>query len=128
MKKKVRNSIKKEFNSEPVYNEKYLKTKIKSYKGKIDTKLHNTKIPKEDSLSICLSVILIDSVYRKNKNYYPKVFLEECKYIVRKQNMSNHIANDINISSYDHDQEALIILMSKILKTIGDAWTSLFCT
>ena len=31
---KVRNSIKKEDDSEPVKNEKYLKTKIKSYKEK----------------------------------------------------------------------------------------------
>ena len=31
---KVRNSIKKEFDSEPVYNEKYLRTKINSYKEK----------------------------------------------------------------------------------------------
>ena len=31
---KVKNSIKKEFDSEPVYNEKYLKAKIKSYNGK----------------------------------------------------------------------------------------------
>ena len=30
-----------------------------------------------------LSVILIDSVYRTGKNYYPQVFLEECKYIVK---------------------------------------------
>ena len=29
---KVKNIIKKEFDSEPVYNEKYLKAKIKSYK------------------------------------------------------------------------------------------------
>ena len=34
---KVKNSIKKEFDSEPVYNEKYLKVKIKSYNGKINT-------------------------------------------------------------------------------------------
>ena len=34
---KVKNRIKKEFDSEPVYNEKYLKAKIKSYHGKINT-------------------------------------------------------------------------------------------
>ena len=33
--KKVSNIIKKEFESKPVYNEKYLKTKIKSYNGKL---------------------------------------------------------------------------------------------
>ena len=44
---KVKNSIKKEFGSEPVYNEKYLKTKIKSYNGKINTNFYNNKIPKK---------------------------------------------------------------------------------
>ena len=34
---KVKNRIKKEFDSEPVYNEKYLKAKIKSYHRKINT-------------------------------------------------------------------------------------------
>ena len=34
---KVSNSIKNTFNSEPLYNEKCLKTKIKSYKKKINT-------------------------------------------------------------------------------------------
>ena len=37
----VENSIKKEFYSEPICNVKYLKAKIKSYNGKINTDLHN---------------------------------------------------------------------------------------
>ena len=52
----VKNIIKKEFDSEPVYNEKYLKLKIKSYNGKISTNFHNNKIPKEGSQFICSSV------------------------------------------------------------------------
>ena len=36
---RVSNNIKKEFDSEPAYNEKYLKTKIKSYNGKINTNI-----------------------------------------------------------------------------------------
>ena len=35
--KKVSIIIKNEFDSKPVYNKKYLKTKIKSYNGKIKT-------------------------------------------------------------------------------------------
>ena len=42
--KKVENSITKEFGSEPVYNEKYLKAKIKSCNGKINTYFHNNKV------------------------------------------------------------------------------------
>ena len=34
---KVKNSLKKEFDSEPVYNEKHLKANIKYYNGKINT-------------------------------------------------------------------------------------------
>ena len=44
--KKVKNSLKKEFDIEPVYNEKYLK-------GKIDTNFLNNKIPKKGSQFIC---------------------------------------------------------------------------
>ena len=75
---KVKNNIKKEFDSKPVHNEKYLKAKIKSYNGKINTNFHNNKIPTEGSQFICLSVNLIDSVFGTSKNYYPRVFLEDC--------------------------------------------------
>ena len=44
--KKISNIIKKEFDSKLVYNEKYLKTKIKSRNGKTNTNFHNDKIPK----------------------------------------------------------------------------------
>ena len=41
---KVRNSLKNEFDSEPVYNEKYLEAKINSYNRKIITNFRNDKI------------------------------------------------------------------------------------
>ena len=96
--RKVKNIIKKEFDSESVYNEKYLKAKIKSYNGKINTNFHNNKIPKEGSNFICLSVILIDSVFRTGKNYYPQVFLEECKFFVKEKKIPKYIIDDIAIS------------------------------
>ena len=65
IREKVKNSIKKEFDSKPVYNEKYLKAKIKPYNGKINTNFRNNKIPREGSQFICLSVIVIDSVFRR---------------------------------------------------------------
>ena len=62
-----------------MHNEKYLKAKVKSYNGKINKNFHNNKIPKEGSQFICLSVVLIDSVFRAVKNCYRQVFLKECK-------------------------------------------------
>ena len=72
--KKIKSSPKKEFDSEPVYNEKYLKAKIQSYNGKISTNFYNNKIPKEDSQYICLSIILIDSVLEQVKFNILKCF------------------------------------------------------
>ena len=81
--KKVSNAIKKEFDSNLVYIKKYLRTKIKSYKGKINTNFYNNKIPKEGSQYICLSVVLLDSIFKTDKNVILKFFLEECKYFIK---------------------------------------------
>ena len=79
------NCIKKDFDSELVCNEKYLKNIKKSCKRKTNEKFHNNKMSKEDSQCICLSLILVDSVYRKDKKYYPQVFLEEYKLSLKKK-------------------------------------------
>ena len=37
-----------------------------------------------DSDQTCLTVISLDSAPKKDKNYYPQVFLKECKFIKKK--------------------------------------------
>ena len=101
---KVKNNLKKEFNSEPVFDEKYLKAEIKFYNGKINRNFHNNKIRKERSQFICLSVILIGSAFRRGKNYYPPVFLGECRYAAKEKKISQYIIDDAEISS-DSDKE-----------------------
>ena len=86
---KVKNSLKKEFDSEPVYNEKYLKAKIKSYNDKINTNFPDNKIPGKDSQFICLSVMLTDSVFRADEIYYHQVLLEDCIYVVEEKRFIN---------------------------------------
>ena len=60
-----------EFDSEPVYgdNEKYIKTKIKSYGDKVNTNFQGNKIPKENASYKCLSLIVLDSIIGVNKKY-----------------------------------------------------------
>ena len=43
----IKSLIKKEFNSELVYNDKYIKTKIKIYNNKVYTNFQHNKIPKK---------------------------------------------------------------------------------
>ena len=60
----------------------YQKTKIKSYDGEINTNFHDNRVLKESFHCICLSEILIDSVFKMGKNCYLEALLEECKYVV----------------------------------------------
>ena len=60
----------KEFDSEPVCNKNYLKTKIKSH-GNEGTDFYDKKIPKLDPNHACLAVISLDSALKKDDNYYP---------------------------------------------------------
>ena len=38
-------------------------------------------MPEAGSNYLCLVAISIDFVFKKEENYYPQVFLKECKYI-----------------------------------------------
>ena len=48
---------------------------------------------------------MIDSVYRKDKDYYPQVFLEEREYFVKEKKTSKFINDNIEISSDNSDKE-----------------------
>ena len=81
---KVRADIKKEkFDSKPASNETFLKTIIKNNGDEV-TDFYYKEIPKADSNHTCLAVISLDSALKKDENYYPQVFLKECKYIEKK--------------------------------------------
>ena len=91
--------------SKPAYGEdvKYIKTKIKAYAGNIITNFHNNKMPKEKAPCKCLSIIIIDSVIKANKKYYPQTLLEECKYTQEKIKIENYINEDLEDSESDSD-------------------------
>ena len=74
--KRASNSVKQWFDTKSVYNEIYQKTEIKSYNGKINTNFNNNEIRKEGFQFFCFSLILIDSVYRRDINYCTEAFLE----------------------------------------------------
>ena len=97
---KVSADIKKEFARELVYNKFFLKTKIKSHSDEV-TGFYNKDIPKADSNHTCLTEISLDSALKKDENYYPQVFLKECKYSEKK--VVRHIIDDLESSSSNFD-------------------------
>ena len=42
---------------------------------------------------------MIDPVFKTDKNYYPQVFLEECKYVVKGKKIPEYITKDVEFFS-----------------------------
>ena len=78
--KRIAKLLKIELDSEPAYgnNDKYIKIKI--YAGSLITNFQSKKMSKEKAPCKCLSIIMLDSVIKTKRNYYPQKLLEECRY------------------------------------------------
>ena len=101
---KIKSLIKKEWNSEPVYNDKYVKIKIKTYNNKVYTNFQHNKIPKHNKYCACLSVILLDSIFvNSDKEYYPQIFWEECKHAIKDRKIADTITEDLKLSKFDDE-------------------------
>ena len=80
----IKNKLNIKFHSQPIYENKYLKTKVREFDGIIKTNFLGNNIPKENMYYTCIACITLDSVMKMSKKNYPQVYLEECKYKVKK--------------------------------------------
>ena len=69
----------------------------------INTLFSGDEIPKERIHYVCIAAIFIDSVLRVDKKNYPQVYLEKCKYKMRKRKLVDFIDNEVDISLGDSD-------------------------
>ena len=88
--------LKIDFESKPVYgdDDKYIKAKMKIYAGSMITNFRNKKMLKEKAPCKCLLIIMLDSIIKANKKYYPQALLEERKYIEEKIKIENLIDDE----------------------------------
>ena len=74
-------------------------------------------MPKENMHYTCITCIAIDPVMRTNKKNYPQVYLEECKYKIKKKQMSRFISAELDLdleSNSGSDSESDDELMAKL--------------
>ena len=107
---KISDLVNKKFDSDPIYSNKYINTKIRSYNNDIKTNFHNVenknnKLPEKNKPYKCVSLISVDSIIKINKKYYPQTLLQECVRKIINQKVENIITN-INLgSSSESDNE-----------------------
>ena len=107
----IKNELKIKFHSLPIYDVKYLKTEVREYGGKIKTKFSGNGVREEDMYHTCIAYITIDSVMRMEKKNHPQVYLEKCKYKIKKTQMSRFINTELEPDS-ESDAELMIKLIS----------------
>ena len=93
------------FYSEAIYDDSYIKTKVKIFSDVIKTLFDGDKISKERVEYACIACISVDSVLKVEKKNYPQVYLEQCKYKVKKREVKS-FTNDYEIdldSDYESD-------------------------
>ena len=95
----IKNKLSIKFHSKPIYEQKYLKAKVREFDGVIKTNFLGNDVPKENMHYTCIACITIDSVMRMDKKYFPQVYLEECKYKIKKIQMSKFINTELDFDS-----------------------------
>ena len=91
----------------PVYDEKYIKAKVRELDGVIKTNFLGNKVPKEIKHYNCIACITIDSVMRIEKKNYPQVYLKESKYKIKKMKMFKFAEAELESESESESESEL---------------------
>ena len=71
---KIKEKLNIKFHRKPVYDQKYLKAKVKEYGGVIKTNFFGNEVPKENMHYTCIASITVDSVKKMEKKLYASLF------------------------------------------------------
>ena len=85
------------FISMPVYEKKYVKAKVRVFNGVIKTNLLGGEVSRESVYYTCITCVTIYSLIKIEKKNYPKVYLEQWNYRIKKIKMSESI--DVELES-----------------------------
>ena len=96
---KIKETLNLKFHSMPVYDEKYIKTKVREFNGTIKTNFLGDKTPKEIMHCTCIACITIDSVMRMEKKIYLQINLEEYKHRMKKRKMMKFVEAELESES-----------------------------
>ena len=124
----IKNKLGIKFHSKAVYEYRYLKAKVREFDGAIKTNFLGNDMPKENMYYTCIACITIDSVMNIDKKNHPQVYLEECKYRIKKTQMPKFIKNELKSDSdLDSDLDSEVEsksdakLMAKLEKSGSDS-------
>ena len=91
----IKNKLGIKFHSKSIYDQKYLKAKVRKFDSVIKTIFLDNEVPKENMHYTCIAWKTIDFVMRMYIKKHPQVYLEEYKYRIKKMQMSRFINTEL---------------------------------
>ena len=111
----IKNKLSIKFHSKFIYDKKYLKAKVRRFDFVIKTNFLGNDTPNKNMHYTCIASITIDSVMRMDKKSHPQVYLEECKYKIKKIQLSRFINTELKSDSEsDSESKSDTELMTKL--------------
>ena len=84
-----------ELNALPVYDDRSIKTKIKTYSDKVCTNFRGLNVPEDDIGCESFTVTSIDSLLIYKNKYYLQVYLDNCAYNIANKQMTDYLDDNL---------------------------------
>ena len=78
-------------NALPVYDDKLMKTKTRTFGDKVHTNFRGLNVPEDDKECESFTVISINSLLVYDKEYFLQVYLENCAYKIVNKQMADYL-------------------------------------
>ena len=117
MKSGTKGELNTKFHITAVYDEKYIKAKVREFSSEIKTNFLGDEVLKENEHYACIACITIDSVMRMKKKNYPQVYLEECKYRTKKTKMTKFIEAELELESESESESDIELELKSELES-----------
>ena len=101
----IKNKLNIKFHSQPIYENIYLRPKLREFNGNIKTNFLGNNVPEENTYYTCIACITLDSVLKMNTKNYQQIYLEEFKYKVKQVRTPRFINTELELDS-ESDIEA----------------------
>ena len=82
-------------NTLPVYDDRYIKTKIRTFSDTVYTNFCGLNVPEDDVECESFTVISIDSLLVYDKKYYLQVYLDNCAYKTVNKQTTNYLDENL---------------------------------
>ena len=84
-----------DLNALPVCDDRYIKTKIRTYGEKVYTNFRGLNVPYDDIECESFTFISIDSIFVYDNKYYLQVYLDNCAYKIVNKQMTDYLNENL---------------------------------